>query len=62
MLGLFAATTDISYNTFVVVLIIGVVIGVAGHIIRSSTLILAGILILGLVSAFFVFQFLAQPQ
>ncbi len=43
------------------VLIIGVVTGTMGHIIRSQTMIIAGIVIIGLVSAYFTFQFLAQP-
>jgi hypothetical protein len=36
-------------------LVVGLVIGVFGHIISSRTLILTGILIIGLVSAYFSF-------
>jgi hypothetical protein len=39
----------------IVVLIFGLVIAVFGHIIKSRTLILTGILILGLFSAYFAF-------
>ncbi len=43
-LGLFAA-----------VLGFGFLVGVVGHIVRSRTLIIAGILVIGLVSAYYVF-------
>ena len=43
-LGLFAAA-----------IALGFVIGVFGHIIRSRTLIITGILVIGLVSAYYVF-------
>jgi hypothetical protein len=61
MLWPLALTTNIPYGTFLTVLIVGVVTGTAGHIIRSQTLIIAGIVIIGLISAYFTFQFLAQP-
>ncbi len=40
-------------------LIFGLVVGVFGHIIRSRTLILTGILVIGLVSAYY--SFVLQP-
>jgi hypothetical protein len=43
-LGLFAAA-----------LALGFAVGVFGHIIRSRTLIIVGILVIGLVSAYYVF-------
>jgi hypothetical protein len=45
---------------FTAVLIIGLVIGVFGHIIHSRTLIITGILVIGLVSAYF--SFVLQPS
>ena len=39
----------------IIVLVFGLVIAVFGHIIKSRTLILTGILILGLFSAYFAF-------
>jgi hypothetical protein len=47
-------------GAFTAVLIAGLVIGVFGHIIRSRTLILTGILVIGLVSAYF--SFVLQPS
>jgi hypothetical protein len=46
-------------GVFIAVLSFGVVIGVFGHIIKSRTLILTGILIIGLVSVYF--SFVLQP-
>lgn len=43
-------------NAFVVVLVFGLAIGVFGHIIRSRTLILTGIIIIGGISAYFLFS------
>jgi hypothetical protein len=40
---------------FSAVIAFGFVLGVFGHIIQSRTLILTGILVIGLVSAFYVF-------
>jgi hypothetical protein len=40
---------------FIAVLALGLVVGVFGHIIHSRTLILTGILMIGLVSAYFSF-------
>jgi hypothetical protein len=44
---------------FTAVLVFGLVVGVFGHIIKSRTLILTGILVIGLVSAYF--SFVLQP-
>ena len=41
-------------------LALGLVVGVLGHIIRSRTLILTGILVIGLTSAYF--SFVLQPS
>jgi hypothetical protein len=46
-------------GVFTAVLAIGLVIGVFGHIIKSRTLILTGILVIGVVSAYF--SFVLQP-
>jgi hypothetical protein len=45
---------------FTAVLLFGLVVGVFGHIIKSRTLIVTGILIIGLVSAYF--SFVLQPS
>jgi hypothetical protein len=45
---------------FTAALALGVVIGVFGHLIRSRTLIITGILVIGLVSAYF--SFVLQPS
>jgi hypothetical protein len=44
----------------VVALAVGLVVGVFGHIIKSRTLILTGILVIGLTSAYF--SFVLQPS
>ena len=44
---------------YVVVLSFGLVVALIGHIVSSRTLILTGILVIGLVSAYF--SFVAQP-
>jgi hypothetical protein len=44
----------------VAALVFGFVVGVVGHIIRSRTLILTGILVIGLTSAYF--SFVLQPS
>jgi hypothetical protein len=44
----------------VAALAFGLVVGVFGHIIRSRTLILTGILVIGLTSAYF--SFVLQPS
>jgi hypothetical protein len=47
-------------GVFTAALAFGLVIGVFGHIIKSRTLILTGILVIGLVSAYF--SFVLQPS
>ena len=42
-------------NVILVALALGFLIGVLGHVIRSRTLIITGILMIGLVSAYFAF-------
>jgi hypothetical protein len=44
---------------FTAVLGFGLVVAVAGHIIRSRTLIITGLLVIGLASAYF--SFILQP-
>jgi hypothetical protein len=46
-------------GVFAVALGVGLVIGVLGHLIGSRTLIITGILVIGLVSAYF--SFVLQP-
>ncbi len=57
MLLVLAASAHL--GPFIAVLVFGLVIGVFGHIIQSRTLIITGILIIGLVSAYF--SFVLQP-
>jgi F0F1-type ATP synthase assembly protein I len=47
-------------NALIAVLLVGLSIGVFGHIIHSRTLIITGILVIGLVSAYF--SFVLQPS
>jgi hypothetical protein len=47
-------------GVFTAALAFGLVIGVFGHIIKSRTLIITGILVIGLVSAYF--SFVLQPS
>jgi hypothetical protein len=47
-------------GVFTAALAVGLLIGVFGHIIHSRTLILTGILVIGLVSAYF--SFVLQPS
>ena len=47
-------------GVFTAALAIGLAIGVFGHIIHSRTLIITGILVIGLVSAYF--SFVLQPS
>ncbi len=44
---------------FIAVLVAGLLVGIYGHLIQSRALILAGILVIGLVSAYF--SFVLQP-
>ena len=52
LLALAAATSHL--GVFVIVIAIGFVIGVYGQVARSRTLILTGIVIIGLTSAYFL--------
>jgi hypothetical protein len=57
---LLSAAQSSHIGLFTVALVIGLGIGVLGHISRSRTLIITGILIIGLVSAYF--SFVLQPS
>jgi len=59
VLALVVAAGSSHLGLFSAVLALGLAIGVLGHIIRSKTLIIAGILVIGLVSAYF--SFALQP-
>jgi hypothetical protein len=59
VLTLVLAVVSSNLGVFIPVLVAGVVIGVFGHIIKSTWLIILGILIIGLVSAYF--SFVLQP-
>ena len=54
------ATQQSQLHASLAVLIVGLLIGVFGHIIHSRTLIVTGILIIGGISAYF--SFVAQPH
>ncbi len=56
---LLIASQQSRLTAFIAVLVFGLLVGVFGHIIRSRALILTGILIIGLVSAYF--SFVLQP-
>jgi len=49
------AALPTSVGGYIAILGVGFVVGITGHIIRSRTLILAGILIVGVVSIVFAF-------
>ncbi len=53
------ATQQSQLGTFVVVLVLGLLLGIYGHLIKSRALIITGILVIGLVSAYF--SFVLQP-
>ena len=61
MLPLVLATTEIPYGVFLGTLVFGVLVGTFGHIIQSRTLIIAGILVVGLVSSYFTIEFVLRP-
>jgi hypothetical protein len=48
------ASQQAQLNALIAVMVFGLVVGVFGHIIRSRTLILTGIIIIGGVSAYFL--------
>jgi cytochrome c oxidase subunit IV len=54
-----AASQQSDLHITLAALVVGLVIGVFGHIIHSRLLIITGILIIGLVSAYF--SFVLQP-
>ena len=54
MLLLYALTSS-QLNVFGLALVVGLIIGIAGHISRSRPLIVLGILIIGFVSVYFGF-------
>jgi hypothetical protein len=58
MLLLAAASSHL--GLFTAALVVGLVVGVFGHIIGSRTLIITGILVIALVSAYF--SFVLQPS
>jgi hypothetical protein len=53
------ASQQSQLDAFVGVIVFGLVVAVLGHISRSRTLILTGILVIGLASAYF--SFVLQP-
>jgi hypothetical protein len=59
VLTLVLAATSSHIGLFTAALVVGLVIGVFGHIIKSRTLIIIGILVIALVSAYF--SFVLQP-
>ena len=59
MLVLVPAAGSANISAFSAVLLFGLAVGVFGHIIKSRTLIVAGIIIIGGVSAYF--SFVLQP-
>ena len=59
VLVLLIAATSSHLGLFIAALCVGLAIGVFGHIIQSRTMIVTGILLIGLVSAYF--SFVLQP-
>jgi hypothetical protein len=57
---LLIASQQSQLHALVAALVFGLLVGVFGHVIRSRTLIVTGILIIGLVSAYFAW--VAQPH
>jgi hypothetical protein len=55
VLGLAVAVRSSHLGLFAAAIALGFVTGVFGHIIRSRTLILIGIVVIGAVSAYYVF-------
>jgi hypothetical protein len=53
------ASQQSQLHAFVAVLVFGLIVGVFGHIVHSRPLILTGILVIGLASAYF--SFVLQP-
>jgi hypothetical protein len=59
VISLLLAAATAPVGAIIAVLVVGLAIGVFGHIINSRTLIITGIAVIGLVSAYF--SFVAQP-
>jgi hypothetical protein len=59
LIALFPAVASSHLGLFSAMLALGLIIGVFGHIISSRWLVILGILIIGLVSAYF--SFVLQP-
>jgi hypothetical protein len=59
VLALYLAVASAHLGVFSALLAVGVVIGVFGHIIKSTWLIILGILVIGVVSVYF--SFVLQP-
>jgi hypothetical protein len=57
---LLLAVSSSHLGVFTAVLALGLIVGVFGHIIHSRILIITGILVIGLVSAYF--SFVLQPS
>jgi uncharacterized membrane protein (UPF0136 family) len=55
VLGLAVAVRSSHLGLFAAAIALGFLIGVFGHIIRSRTLIITGIVVIGAVSAYYVF-------
>jgi hypothetical protein len=60
VLTLVLAAASSHIGLFTAALVVGLLIGVFGHIIKSRALIITGILVIGLVSAYF--SFVLQPS
>jgi hypothetical protein len=57
---LLIASQQSQLHALLAAMVFGLIVGVFGHVIRSRTLIVTGILIIGLVSAYFAW--VAQPH
>ena len=57
---LLVASQQSQLHAFLAVMILGLVIGVFGHVVHSRTLILTGILMIGLTGAYFAW--VVQPH
>ena len=55
MIALIPAVAQSQINVILVLIVVGALVGVFGHIIKSKTLIIVGILTIALVSAYFEF-------
>jgi len=55
LIALIPAVAQSQINVILVLIVVGALVGVFGHIIKSKTLIIVGILTIALVSAYFEF-------